>query len=227
MTPAALLTLGSLLALSPAALAQSGPPPQQQGGPAPAGAEANDRWPVFAITSVEVVHTKSKPEISAVVVRGVTSSEGWEHGELVPLQQGTAPDGVLDLVFVADAPSESSAASGLATMHAVLPLAPDHPFKAVRIRGATNTVLLSELHGIVEVKPPQDPCHECVGRYLVAKGGKAPAGVPASQTLSESDLPPYARIIRASDGIADMAHNPNRLTIMVGEDGRIVSASWE
>jgi hypothetical protein len=88
-------------------------------------------------------------------------------------------------------------------------------------------VLLPGLQGVAEVKPPQDPCDQCVGRYLVPQGGAAPSGVPTSETLQEKDLPPYARIIRATDGIAEMSHNPNRLTIMVSEDGRIVSASWE
>jgi hypothetical protein len=228
MTPAALLTLGSLLALGPAALAQSGPDSSgpQAAAPGP-GAEAAERWPVLAVTSVEVVHTHSKPEISAIVVRGLTSSEGWDNGQLVPLSHGTPTDGVLDLVFVADAPGDASDASGLSPMHAVLPLSADHPFKAVRVRGATNVVLLKELQGVTEAQPPKDPCNKCVGLYLLPEGGSAPAGVPASQIMHEKDLPEYARIIHATDGIAEMSRNPNRLTVMVGEDGRIVSAAWD
>ena len=228
MTPAALLTLGSLLALSPAALAQSAAPPQQQGGPATSGTEASERWPVLAVTSIEVVHTKSQPKISAIVVRGITSSEGWENGELMPLEQGTPPDGVLDLLFVADGPSESMPPSGFVPMHAILPLAADHPFKSVRVRSASNSLLLKDLQGVAEAKAPAELCgKDCVGRYLVAKGGQAPAGVPAAQTVQESDLPAGTRIVRPSDGIANMSHDPNRLTLMLGEDGRIVSASWE
>ena len=34
-------------------------------------------------------------------------------------------------------------------------------------------------------------------------------------------------ILRPSDGIGDMRTNPNRLTILLGEDGRIVDAIWE
>jgi hypothetical protein len=226
MTPAALLTLGSLLALAPAALAQSDSGGPQAGTPGP-GAESTERWPVLAVTSVEVVHTHSKPEISAIVVRGLTSSDGWDNGQLVPLAHGTPTDGVLDLVLVADAPADGSDATGFSPMHAVLPLSADHPFKAVRVRGATNVVLLKELQGVTEAQPPKDPCSKCVGLYLVPEGGSAPAGVPASQIMQEKDLPEYARIIHATDGIAELSHNPNRLTVMVGEDGRIISASWE
>jgi hypothetical protein len=61
----------------------------------------------------------------------------------------------------------------------------------------------------------------------VAKGGAAPAGVAADRIVREDDLPPNTRIIRSTDGIADVRHDPDRLTILVGEDGRIDDAVWE
>jgi len=226
LTPALLLALGGLAALAPAALAQPGTAPQAA-APSAENAEAADRFPVFAIISVEVMHTQSKPEIDVVAVRGLTSAEGWSNGELVPLSRGVPPDGVLDLVFVADAPQESAAPGGYTPIHAVLPLSQDHPFKAIRVRGATNSVLLRDLQGYTEVKPPVAPCEKCVGRTFVAKGSAAPAGLTAAQIVREDDLPPHARVIRASDGIADVRRNPDRLTILLGEDGRIVDAAWE
>ena len=231
MTPAILLTLGSLVALGPGALAQTTPPPAgtepQAGAPDDASAAAADRFPVFAITSVEILHSQLKPQIDVIAVRGLTSAQGWDDGELVPLGNGMPPDGILDLVLVAQAPQESAAPSGYAPIHAILPLSIDRPFKGVRVRSATNSVLLKNLTGYAEAKPPIEPCKQCVGRYFVATGGAAPAGVAADRIVRQDDLPPNTRIIRSTDGIADVRHDPDRLTILVGEDGRIDDAVWE
>ena len=70
MTPFALLTLGSLVGLGPSALAQPS-------SPAPGNAsqllatdaddsETGDRFPVFSVTSVEILRSETKPEISVV-----------------------------------------------------------------------------------------------------------------------------------------------------------------
>jgi hypothetical protein len=244
MTPAILLTLGGLMAVGPIALsghalAQTAPAagapqagtPQAGAGQASAPDEANaesaDRYPVFAITSVEILRSQLKPQIDVIAVRGLASAQGWTEGELVPLGTGTPPDGILDLVFVAQAPQESAAPTGYEPIHAILPLSMDHPFTGIRVRSATNSVLLKSLQGYTEAKAPIEPCKECVGRYLVAKGGAAPAGTAADQILREDDLPPNTRVIRATDGITDVRHNPDRLTVLVGEDGRIVDAVWE
>jgi hypothetical protein len=241
MTPAILLTLGGLMAFGPRAQAQTAPPPgggapqarapqagaPQAGAPDEANADAADRFPVFAITSVEILRSKLQPQIDVVAVRGLTSAQGWSEGELVPLESGMPPDGVLDLVFVADAPQESAAPTGYMSIHAILPLSEGHPFKGIRVRSATNSVLLKDLQGYTEVKAPIEPCQPCLGRYLVAKGDAAPAGVAADQVLREDDLPPNSRVIRSTDGIADVHRNPDRLTVLVGEDGRIVDAIWE
>jgi len=231
MTPAILLTLGSLVALGPGALAQTAPPPAgsepRAGAPDQANAAEADRFPVFAITSVEILHSQLKPQIDVIAVRGLTSAQGWEEGDLVPLGNGTPPDGILDLVFVAQAPQDSAAPTGYMPIHAILPLSSDHPFKGVRVRSATNSVLLKSLTGYAEAKPPIEPCQQCVGRYFVAKGSAAPAGVAADGIVREDDLPPNTRIIRSTDGISDVRRDPDRLTILVGEDGRIDDAVWE
>jgi len=230
MTLAILLTLGSLVALGPVAFAQNSPP--SNGGAA--GAEPGDesregaeRFPVFAVTSVEVMHSKTKPELSVIAVHGFASADGWTDLELIPLIKGTPPDAVLDLVLVGVAPEESSAPTGYVPVHAILPISEGHPFKAIRVRSATNTLLLRDLQGFTEARAPAAACSPCVGRYLVAKGDSAPAGVAADQVVRAEDLPPNSRVIRATDGIADVNRNPNRLTILLGEDNRIIDAVWE
>jgi hypothetical protein len=230
MNRATLLALGSLIIAAPAALAQTAPPatvPSGTGTPDEAGSDTADRFPVFAITGVEVLQSKLQPQIQVITVRGLTSADGWSDGELIPLTRGMPPDGVLDLVFVAAAPLESAAPTGYKPMHATLPLSTDFPVKAVRVRSATNSVLLKDLQGTAEATAPIEACTNCVGRHFVAKGAAAPSGMDESQVLHAENLPPNTRIIRATDGIADVNRNPDRLTILVGEDGRVVDAVWE
>lgn len=235
-------TLGGLV-LAGGAFAQTAP--AGNGGPPPAAQSAEhppaenvptdrgsrpdsvERVPVFAITSVEVLRSTHSPGLDVVAVRGLTSSDGWTSGTLVPLSQGTPPDNVLDLVLVAEPPEDEGPPSGFAPIVAVLPLLVDHPYKAIRVRGATNAVLLKQFPGYAAAAIPSSPCGPCVGKYFVAKGETAPAGVPDSEIVRQEDLPPNARVIGPNDGIGDMRSNPNRLTIIVSEDGRIVDATWE
>src|SRR5579862_5183176 len=161
--PAALVPALMGLLIAGAAVAQ--PAPEQQGreGPPgeagqPPGAEGAspgaseealtaEHFPVFTVTSIEVVRSAHSPVLDVVIARGMVSSEGWSSGTLVPLTHGSPIDGVLDLVFVGEAPSESAAPTSFAPFQAVLPISPDHPFKAVRVRSATNTLTLKQLPG--------------------------------------------------------------------------------
>ena len=76
----------------------------------------------------------------------------------------------------------------------------------------------------VASKAPIEPCERCIGRLFVANGAAVPSGVADNQVLHADDLPPNARVIRATDGIADVRRDPDRLTILVGEDSRVVDA---
>jgi hypothetical protein len=229
-----LVSLGGLVAACGMTLAQNAPTPERNAPPAaqdttppgtnPEGPTAS--FPVLAVTSVEILHSTHDPSLAVIAVRGLTSSEGWDEGTLVPLTSGKPSDGVLDLVLVASAPQDASAPGTYGPIAAVLPV-PELPFKAVRVRSATNTVTLRDLHGYAEAKPPENPCGPCVGKHFVAKGASAPAGVATTDVVRQEDLPPDARVLMPTDGIPDMRTNPNRLTVVVGEDGRIVDAIWE
>jgi len=183
--------------------------------------------PVFAITSVEVMRSTHTPDVDIVVARGVTSSDGWSAGTLKPLTRGTPADNVLDLVLMAQEPQDESGPASYAPIQAILPLPAEHPFKAIRVRSATNTIALKTIPGFVEVKPPAEICGPCVGKHFVGKGGAVPSGVAADQVVRQEELPPNARVIRPTDGITDMQPDANRLTILLGEDGRIVDAVWQ
>ena len=230
MTFTSLMLLGSLGATAPAALAQAPQAPglaAQQGAPPHGAPEEAEAFPIFAIASVEILRSAHAPVLDVVVVHGLASSEGWGNGELVPLSRGTPQDGVLDLIFVAEPPPESAAPTGYTPIQAVLALSPRHPFTAVRVRSATNSLQLHSFPGQATTKAPAEPCEHCLGKQFVARGAAAPAGVAAADIVHEESLPPKTRIIRPADGIGDMRPNPNRFTILLGTDNRIIDAVWE
>ena len=227
MTFATLCALGLLSATGAVGRAQPAPSPPQAADPSDTASDEHDSFPIFAVTGVEFLRTQQKPEVDVIVARGVTSTGGWTGGELIPLTKGSPSDNILDLVFVAQAPAETGAPLGYAPIYAVLPISPEHPFKAIRVRGAINSVVLKEIPGSVEAPVPPDPSKNSIGKYFVDKGQAAPTAVPAGELLRREDLPPNTRVIRPSDGIADVQRDPDRLTIVVGESGRVVDAVWE
>src|SRR5689334_2259161 len=87
-----LASLGGLVVASGIALGQTAPVPSAaQGGP-PSGSAAQNppppqanapgssaSFPVFAVTSVEILRSTHSPLLAVIAVRGLTSSEGWEE----------------------------------------------------------------------------------------------------------------------------------------------------
>jgi hypothetical protein len=195
----------------------------------PPGADTEEEegnWaPVLRVTSVEVMRSTHAPELDVIRVRGLSSTDAWENPDLVPLTRGVSPDGVLDLVFVARAPDDAKSPTAFSWLEAIFVIEEGHPYKAVRVRGATNSVLLNKLPGYAEVAALKEDCSSCVGKYFVAKGSTAPAA--AGGVVREEDLPPNLRVIKGSEGVKKFDSDPNRLTLILGDDGRIETAVWD
>ncbi len=207
--------------------AQSGAPPEESGEPEQPGPEEPKLAPVLWVMSVEAMSSTHGPQLDVIRVRGITSTDGWEDAELVPLTKGTPPDGFLDLAFVAKAPTDSTSPSKSPVIEAVFTLEPGHPFKGVRVHGATNRVTLKAIPGYAEAPPPPGDCTDCVGKYFVAKGEAAPAGVRSGDVIHEESLPSMLHVVKPSGGIGKLDSDPNRLTLVIGDDGRIVIAVWD
>jgi hypothetical protein len=222
-----------LLGISHAASAaqESGTPAQRPAAPAvqnePEGAGQSVQAAVLHITSVEVIRSTHAPVMDIIRVRGLTSTSGWEEAELIPLTRGVPQNGVLEMVLVARAPSEAVEASGFETIEAIFPLEPDHPFKGVNVHSASESVSIGALPGYTERQRPVEDCSHCVGKIFVPKGGAAPAGKAAAELVREEQLPAGSRVIRPTDGIASSDSNPNRLTLVLTEQGRIATAIWD
>jgi hypothetical protein len=228
----ALLLSGAALAQSSAAEPHASPP---NGAHPEAGAQssgAEDRpdaavAPVLRIISVEVLRSSHGAPLDIVRVRGLASTPGWEEAELIPLTRGTPKDGILELVFVARAPTGAMEATGFELIEAILPIESSHPYKGINVHSASESLSLTQLPGYAENKAGGEDCSKCVGKTFVAKGAAVPAGKSAAEVVKEEQLPPMTRVIRHSDGIPSAESNPNRLTLVISKDGTIATALWD
>lgn len=230
--------LAATLALGGVASAQTPPPagqPAAPGAPAPGapgygqapapGVTEGQPWPIVFVASVELLRTKDGRDI--IVARGVVTSKGWSGPNLIPINQGAPVDGVLDLLFEANSPPMPAPLGEFMEVDALLPLGHEHPYKAIRVRSAANSLTLKTLPGYAEVKKLKNDCAKCLGKYFVAKGGTPPAGIAADNILKEEDLLWQVRVIKPHDGIPSYTINPNRLTLVLTEDNRISDAAWD
>jgi hypothetical protein len=87
--------------------------------------------------------------------------------------------------------------------------------------------MLKTLPGHAEVKKLKNDCAQCIGKVFVAKGDSPPAGVPAAEIVREEDLLWEVRVVKPRDGIHSYTINPNRLTVVLSEEGRVVDAAWD
>jgi len=223
-----LLTAGLVLAVP--ALAQNAAPPSSPNAsatpPDQAGTSsvpAGPMAPVLAVTGVEVMRSALPGGMDVVRVRGVVTSGAWGQPQLMPITRGPSADGVLDFVFVAAAPLSGVQPNGFMPVEALLPIANNHPYKGIRVRGATNVVALKSLPGVVEQTAPKADCAQCIGKVFAFKGA---ANAPADAVREES-LPWKLRVIKVNEGIASFDVDPNRLSLLLGDDNKIVAALWE
>jgi hypothetical protein len=197
---------------------QSSSPPPDAGGP-PA--------PVIFVTSVEVLRSDRAGGLDVIRARGVVTSGGWSQPHLLPITRGQPIDGMLDLIFQASAPSGAATLGTFMVVESILPVETGHPYKGVRVRAGTNVITLKTLPGYAETPAPKEDCAKCVGKYFVAKGANPPAGIAADNIVREADLPYALRVIKPTEGIPSYALDPNRLTLLLSEDGRIIDAAWD
>jgi len=202
-------------------------PPPQYGDAAPESDDSSARSPVLKVTGVEVMRSAHAPALDVVHVWGVSSTDAWDSPEIVPLTHTPSGDGVLELLFIARSPGEGMDPTPFGTLEAVFIIEPGHPYKGIRVRGASNSLLLAKLPGVVEAAAPKQDCTGCVGKRFVAKGAAAPAGVASGDLVKEEDLGANVRVIKASEGMPKLDTDPNRLTLVVGDDGKIALAVWE
>jgi hypothetical protein len=228
------LIAGLMLVTSVTAVAQQpgSPDAASRAGASPADASTiraseydSPTSAVLHIASVEIIRSIHAPYVDIIRARGFASSAGWEEAELIPLTRGVSVDGVLQLILVARPPEAAADATGYEPIEAVFALETGHPYKGVNVHGATNAVTVAEWPGYSESRSVPDDCGKCVGKVLVPKG--VPKSSAGNNLVREDRLPPHTRVVRPADGMSATDSDPNRLTVVLDEDDRIVSAIWE
>ena len=220
-----LLTSAAVIAQQPAGAGpaeRTGLPPEEV-PPINGGSNDSQAHSVLRISSVEIIRSTHAPYLDIIRARGFASTKGWEEAELIPLTRGVPADGMLQLILVARPPETASDATGYEPVEAIFPLETDHPFKGVNVHAATNAISVTALPGYAEAKPLADDCGACVGKILAPKGATG----SRSEAVREDQLPPDTRIVRPADGMKEAESNPNRLTLILDKDNRIVTAVWE
>ena len=144
-----------------------------------------------------------------------------------PSTKGEPIDGTLDLIYVGVSPSAPQGLGPFMRVEAILAIEAGHHYKGVRVRSGTNAITLDHMPGQSKIVQPGIDCAKCIGMHFQAKGAPAPAGVAPADIVHETDLPYALRIIRPSDGIPRYFLDPNRLTLVLTEDGRISDAAWD
>ncbi len=204
----------------------SGPgwgPEEEQPATAPESTPPTE-LPVLYVTSVEILRTSAEPEVEIVRVTGLAASGGWSVPQLVPTYPGKPSDGILDLELIATSPEQSQDADGFVPVSAILEVEPDQPFKGVRVRGSENAMAVTQIPGAGHVNLNVNDCSDCIGKKFIPEGG---APQPQQGIVRQEDLPKLLRVIKSNDGIKDIEPDPNRLTLMLGDDNTIVEAFWE
>jgi hypothetical protein len=200
-------------------------PSATETGPNNGTSNDSETHAVLRITSVEVMRSTHAPSLDVIRVRGLASSAGWEEAELIPLTRGVPADGILHLILVARPPEAAAEATGYEIVEAIFPLESGHPFKGINVHAATNALSVSSLPGYSESKSALQDCGKCVGKRFISKGGSGSAA--RGELVREEQMPPETRIVRPSDGIPSADSNPNRLTLILDKDDRILTAVWE
>jgi hypothetical protein len=197
--------------------------PEEEPPPAPEAAAPED-LPALYVTSVEILHASAGQGMNIVRVTGLVSSEGWSAPQLVPTYAGKPSDNVLDLQLIANPPEHSEQATGFVPISAVFEIEGGYPLAGVRVRGSENAITVRNIPGASQAAISVNDCANCVGKKFAATGN-APQG--QENVIRAEDLPKLLRVVKASDGIRGIQHDPNRLTLILGEDNSILEAFWE
>lgn len=224
-----LLLAGLVLAQTTTGAADASHAPaaaDQQQSSTPPPSDSPHPVPVLWISSIEVMRSTHAPQLDVIRVRGLAATEGWQSAELVPLTRGLASDGILDLALVAQAPEENTTPAAYPEVEAVFTIEPGHPFKGVRVHGATNRVSLYTFPGYATSGPAPKTCADCQGKTFVPKGKPMLANANTA-VVHEEELPRNLRVLRENDGLGNINVNPNRMTLLLDEKGKVIAVLWD
>jgi hypothetical protein len=176
-------------------------------------------YPLLMFQEIQIVWFGDGSHGGAVYARGLASPSESNAAQLVALSDGTPPDKMLDLGFVA--PMVVNPTETMAPVEAVfLFKASAGEVVGARVRAARN--VLETTGADVRSSDPPPPDVMDLARRLALRG---PDGTVAIEGLSASQIG-QARIVKPDDPIPQSDLDPNRLTVFVGRDNRVLYVRW-
>jgi enoyl-CoA hydratase/carnithine racemase len=171
------------------------------------------------VEEVQIVWFGDGSHGGVVYARGLASPSESNAAQLIALSDGTPADKMLDLGFVA--PMVVNPTETMTPVEAVF------VFKAsagevvgARVRAARN--VLETTGADVRSPDPQPPDVMDLTRRLAMR---APDGSVTIEGLSPEQIG-AARIVKVNDPIPQSDVDPNRLTVFVGRDNRVLYVRW-
>ena len=176
-------------------------------------------YPLLMVQEVQIVWFGDGSHGGAVYARGLASPSEFNAAQLIALSDGTPADKMLDLGFVA--PMVVNPTETMTPVEAVfLFKASAGEIVGARVRAARN--VLETTGADVRSPDPQPPDVMDLTRRLAVR---APDGSVKIEGLSPVQIG-AARIVKVNDPIPQSDVDPNRLTVFVGRDNRVLYVRW-
>ena len=176
-------------------------------------------YPLLMVQEVQIVWFGDGSHGGAVYARGLASPSESNAAQLIALSDGTPADKMLDLGFVA--PMVVNPTETMTPVEAVfLFKASAGEIVGARVRAARN--VLETTGADVRSPDPQPPDVMDLTRRLAVR---APDGSVKIEGLSPVQIG-AARIVKVNDPIPQSDVDPNRLTVFVGRDNRVLYVRW-
>lgn len=176
-------------------------------------------YPLLMVQEVQIVWFGDGSHGGAVYARGLASPSVSNAAQLIALSDGTPADKMLDLGFVA--PMVVNPTETMTPVEAVfLFKASAGEIVGARVRAARN--VLETTGADVRSPDPQPPDVMDLTRRLAVR---APDGSVKIEGLSPVQIG-AARIVKVNDPIPQSDVDPNRLTVFVGRDNRVLYVRW-
>jgi hypothetical protein len=171
------------------------------------------------VQEVQIVRFGDGSHGGIVYARGLASASESNAAQLVSIPDGVPVDKMLDLAFVA--PMLVNPTGTMTPVEATFEFkGSSSDVVGARVRAARN-VLQTTGGSIVSPDPPPPDLLDLTGR----KATMSSEGTVEIEGLKPSQIK-GARLVRVDDPLSQPDVNPNRLTVFVGRDSRILYGRW-
>jgi hypothetical protein len=176
-------------------------------------------YPLLMVQEIQIVWFGDGSHGGVVYARGLASASESNAAQLISIPDGVPVDKMLDLAFVA--PMLVNPTGTMAPVEATFEFkGSSNDVLGARVRAASN-VLETAGASVLSPDPVPPDLPDLTGRKasLSLDGNVEIEGLKPDQVKN-------ARLVRVDDPLRQSDVNPNRLTVFVGRDSRILYARW-